>query len=210
MLHFSMEIYIYIYIFSSLSKFSKRVLGEYTFAIHKVVTLSYMKVKEFQLAFEQNRSGFEKILSTYWMHNITNSINAADPNFDVDKVEPLFQSEVINLVECFIFGEQRMEKFVQEFEKGNERKATKCGGVFRSGDPHYSCRECSMDATCVLCAECFQASQHKNHKYRIGNSSGGGCCDCGDEEAWKQFPHCAIHKPDDSQVTIFLCTSSHE
>ena len=162
---------------------------------------SSSKVTDFQLAFEQNRNKFEKTLSSYWLNNVSKLINAADPNFDVETIDQLLQQEVITLVEVFVFGDQKMEKFVEEFEKGSQQKPTKCGGVFRSGDPHYSCRECSTDQTCVLCAECFQASEHKMHKYRIGNSAGGGCCDCGDEEAWKRFPHCAIHKPDESQVS---------
>lgn len=29
--------------------------------------------------------------------------------------------------------------------------------------------------------------------YSTGTSSGGGCCDCGDTEAWKSEPFCDIH-----------------
>lgn len=29
----------------------------------------------------------------------------------------------------------------------------------------------------------------------MSTSSGGGCCDCGDVEAWKKSPFCAIHQP---------------
>lgn len=31
-----------------------------------------------------------------------------------------------------------------------------CGRVFKSGEPTYSCRDCGLDPTCVLCVECFQ------------------------------------------------------
>lgn len=31
------------------------------------------------------------------------------------------------------------------------------------------------------------------HKYRMGTSQGGGCCDCGDVEAWKKAPFCSVH-----------------
>ena len=31
-------------------------------------------------------------------------------------------------------------------------------------------------------------------------SGGGGYCDCGDPEAWKQFPCCEIHTPRSSTV----------
>lgn len=68
-----------------------------------------------------------------------------------------------------------------------------CGKVFKMGDPTYSCRECGMDNTCVLCAECFKRSEHRHHKYKMATSGGGGCCDCGDKEAWKKDPFCDIH-----------------
>ncbi|KAF5270880.1 hypothetical protein FQR65_LT05397 [Abscondita terminalis] len=68
-----------------------------------------------------------------------------------------------------------------------------CGHVFKMGEPTYSCRECGMDNTCVLCVDCFKKSEHRFHKYKMGNSGGGGCCDCGDREAWKKAPFCDIH-----------------
>ncbi|KAJ8678786.1 hypothetical protein QAD02_014573 [Eretmocerus hayati] len=68
-----------------------------------------------------------------------------------------------------------------------------CGRVFKTGEPTYSCRECGMDSTCVLCVDCFKQSAHRNHKYKMGISGGGGCCDCGDKEAWKNEPFCKIH-----------------
>ncbi|XP_050524886.1 E3 ubiquitin-protein ligase UBR2 [Daktulosphaira vitifoliae] len=69
-----------------------------------------------------------------------------------------------------------------------------CGRVFKMGEPTYNCRECGMDSTCVLCVDCFKKSSHKNHKYKMGTSYGGGCCDCGDVEAWKQDAYCQTHK----------------
>ncbi|XP_012287219.1 E3 ubiquitin-protein ligase UBR2 [Orussus abietinus] len=68
-----------------------------------------------------------------------------------------------------------------------------CGRVFKMGEPTYSCRECGLDPTCVLCVNCFKQSAHRNHKYKMGTSGGGGCCDCGDTEAWKNEPFCDIH-----------------
>lgn len=32
-------------------------------------------------------------------------------------------------------------------------------------------------------------------RYKIATSSGGGYCDCGDSEAWKNFVHCKSHAP---------------
>jgi len=70
---------------------------------------------------------------------------------------------------------------------------TICGRMFKMGEPTYSCRECGMDSTCVLCVDCFKQSAHRNHKYKMGTSNGGGCCDCGDTEAWKNEPFCETH-----------------
>ncbi|CAG9128752.1 unnamed protein product [Plutella xylostella] len=69
-----------------------------------------------------------------------------------------------------------------------------CGRVFKCGEPVYSCRECGMDNTCVLCVECFKVSAHRQHKYKICQSNGGGCCDCGDAEAWRRDAFCDKHK----------------
>lgn len=71
-----------------------------------------------------------------------------------------------------------------------------CGRFFKNAEPTYSCRECGMDKTCVLCVDCFKNSPHRFHKYRMGMSGGGGCCDCGDVEAWKKDPFCILHQVD--------------
>lgn len=42
-----------------------------------------------------------------------------------------------------------------------------CGRMFRYGEPTYCCRECATDATCVLCHDCFNNSEHRNHKYKV-------------------------------------------
>ncbi|XP_074531459.1 E3 ubiquitin-protein ligase UBR2 isoform X2 [Halichoeres trimaculatus] len=73
-----------------------------------------------------------------------------------------------------------------------------CGHVFKVGEPTYSCRECAADPTCVLCMQCFLGSVHKEHRYRMTTSGGGGFCDCGDAEAWKKGPYCHKHTPTDS------------
>uniref|UniRef100_A0A8C2ZTZ7 E3 ubiquitin-protein ligase n=1 Tax=Cyclopterus lumpus TaxID=8103 RepID=A0A8C2ZTZ7_CYCLU len=50
------------------------------------------------------------------------------------------------------------------------------------------------DPTCVLCMKCFLGSIHKEHRYRMTTSGGGGFCDCGDAEAWKKGPYCQQHR----------------
>jgi E3 ubiquitin-protein ligase UBR2 len=69
-----------------------------------------------------------------------------------------------------------------------------CVKVFKFGEPTYSCRDCGLDPTCVLCFDCFKNSKHVEHRYKMSTSDGGGYCDCGDVEAWKQFPACPTHE----------------
>uniref|UniRef100_A0A669F0A3 E3 ubiquitin-protein ligase n=1 Tax=Oreochromis niloticus TaxID=8128 RepID=A0A669F0A3_ORENI len=79
----------------------------------------------------------------------------------------------------------------------NNQPSALCGHVFKVGEPTYSCRECAADPTCVLCMKCFLGSVHKEHRYRMTTSGGGGFCDCGDSEAWKTGPYCQKHTPGD-------------
>lgn len=47
-----------------------------------------------------------------------------------------------------------------------------------------------------MCSKCFHATDHENHDVKIWISRGaGGCCDCGDPEAWKVPLCCKIHSP---------------
>ncbi|XP_058507486.1 E3 ubiquitin-protein ligase UBR2 isoform X4 [Solea solea] len=80
----------------------------------------------------------------------------------------------------------------------NNQPSPLCGHVFKVGEPTYSCRECAADPTCVLCMQCFLGSVHKDHRYRMTTSGGGGFCDCGDSEAWKKGPYCQKHTPTDT------------
>ncbi|XP_045778692.1 E3 ubiquitin-protein ligase UBR1 isoform X1 [Maniola jurtina] len=98
---------------------------------------------------------------------------------------------------------QPLEQFVwgsaESCQPPPPRRSTLCGKVFKQGEPAYSCRECGMDNTCVLCVECFKVSAHRHHKYKMGQSGGGGCCDCGDTEAWKRDPFCELHAGPDNE-----------
>lgn len=45
-----------------------------------------------------------------------------------------------------------------------------------------------------MCSRCFHASNHEGHDVKFWVSRGaGGCCDCGDDEAWKSPLECRIH-----------------
>lgn len=73
-------------------------------------------------------------------------------------------------------------------------RGKRCGHIFKAGEATYRCLTCATDETCVLCSRCFDSSDHTAHQYQISISSGNcGCCDCGDEEAWRLPLFCAIH-----------------
>jgi E3 ubiquitin-protein ligase UBR1 len=75
-----------------------------------------------------------------------------------------------------------------------------CGHIFKNGEATYRCKTCTADDTCVLCARCFDASDHEGHQVYVSVSPGNsGCCDCGDDEAWVRPVHCNIHSADSAQ-----------
>ncbi|KAJ5129369.1 uncharacterized protein N7515_005408 [Penicillium bovifimosum] len=79
-------------------------------------------------------------------------------------------------------------------EYSEAARGKRCGHIFRAGEATYRCVTCAADETCVLCSRCFDSSDHTGHQYQISLSSGNcGCCDCGDDEAWRLPLFCAIH-----------------
>ncbi|XP_002101445.3 E3 ubiquitin-protein ligase UBR1 isoform X1 [Drosophila yakuba] len=105
--------------------------------------------------------------------------------------ESLAKEEIIDVVVEFMLGDNPSSALEKLRLEGNT--ATVCGKVFKNGEPTYSCRECGVDPTCVLCVNCFKRSAHRFHKYKMSTSGGGGCCDCGDDEAWKKDHYCELH-----------------
>jgi len=90
-------------------------------------------------------------------------------------------------------------------------KGTACGHIFKNGESTYHCKTCAADDTCVLCAKCFESSDHEGHAVLISVSPGNsGCCDCGDREAWRREVHCSIHTADVSPSSPKLKASGKE
>uniref|UniRef100_A0A8C9WAF7 E3 ubiquitin-protein ligase n=1 Tax=Scleropages formosus TaxID=113540 RepID=A0A8C9WAF7_SCLFO len=105
--------------------------------------------------------------------------------------EELALSLLLQPLEYFLFGEDPHVSLEKLQQSGASSQL--CGRVFKEGETTYSCRDCAIDPTCVLCMDCFQNSIHKGHRYKMHTSSGGGFCDCGDLEAWKTGPCCIKH-----------------
>ncbi|TRY57802.1 hypothetical protein DNTS_027640, partial [Danionella cerebrum] len=102
---------------------------------------------------------------------------------------------LLHPLECFLFGEEPSSGLEKLLQQNSSSSTQQCGLVFKEGETIYSCRDCAIDPTCVLCIGCFQKSVHKSHHYKMHTSSGGGFCDCGDIEAWKTGPCCSQHDP---------------
>lgn len=88
---------------------------------------------------------------------------------------------------CFV-------KVNQYIDAGNERDSfQKIHCIYH----FYITRNCGLDDTCVFCSKCFHATNHDGHDILFSVSPGsGGCCDCGDPEAWKVPLQCKIHSSD--------------
>ena len=94
---------------------------------------------------------------------------------------------------------RRAQGFIEGSEYSEAARGKACGHIFKSGDATYHCKTCTSDDTCVLCTRCFEGSDHTGHLITHGISSGNsGCCDCGDDEAWRLPIKCAIHTLDPS------------
>ena len=76
----------------------------------------------------------------------------------------------------------------------NDSPPSICGKAVSAGLAVYACRDCGQDETCVMCSECFNESEHKNHNYRMSTTDGNGFCDCGDPEAFTRFHLCKTHE----------------
>ncbi|CEG37028.1 hypothetical protein L917_15713 [Plasmopara halstedii] len=74
-----------------------------------------------------------------------------------------------------------------------ERKRV-CGAIFSADEIAYSCRNCQLDTTCVMCKNCFTLSNHSGHDVYFQRTTAGSSCDCGDVHAWKQSGFCSRHK----------------
>ncbi|MGH0154885.1 UNVERIFIED_CONTAM: hypothetical protein FKN15_044511 [Acipenser sinensis] len=122
------------------------------------------------------------------------------PNPNPKNEDMLTQHILTGPMEWYLCGEDPATS-IPKLEQAS-RPSQLCGRVFKVGEPTYSCRDCAADPTCVLCMECFLGSVHKEHRYRMTTSGGGGFCDCGDMEAWKKGPYCQKHEPNSSDPSV--------
>ncbi|GLJ41100.1 hypothetical protein SUGI_0851350 [Cryptomeria japonica] len=103
-----------------------------------------------------------------------------------------FSRESVKWIQWLMFEEMPQAVLV-ELGKQNEGTQGVCGAVWGNNDIAYRCRTCEHDPTCAICVPCFNAGNHVSHDYSMIHT-GGGCCDCGDETAWKLEGFCSNHR----------------
>lgn len=113
-------------------------------------------------------------------------------------IEQRVDDVLLRPLDVFLYGTTDTEEAVKTIRSFNKRP-TVCGHLFKSEEATYFCRDCCVDPTCVLCTDCFLQSEHRKHRYKMNVSAGGGYCDCGDSEAWKQHVHCNLHSPHEDE-----------
>ncbi|PKU37038.1 hypothetical protein llap_12656 [Limosa lapponica baueri] len=91
------------------------------------------------------------------------NIYSAEMDPLLEKQEEMVQAAILYPLECYLFGEDP-DIFLEKLQQSGTSQL--CGKVFKGGETTYSCRDCAVDPTCVLCMDCFQNSIHKNHRYK--------------------------------------------
>lgn len=141
------------------------------------------------------KTDLEKLLFEQWK-NFVPQCYVFHTQLTQGILERQVQEILLRPLDIFLYGTLDTEEAIKTIRSFNKRP-TVCGRLFKSEEPTYFCRDCCVDPTCVLCTECFLQSEHRKHRYKMNISAGGGYCDCGDSEAWKQYVHCSIHAPND-------------
>ncbi|OII74371.1 uncharacterized protein cubi_01215 [Cryptosporidium ubiquitum] len=75
----------------------------------------------------------------------------------------------------------------------------RCSQIWSGQHIAYRCITCGTSTSSCICVDCFQNGNHENHEYYIYKSDYGGCCDCGDEQAWSKEGFCRKHNIKDIQ-----------
>ncbi|KAH8933083.1 hypothetical protein BDL97_18G012900 [Sphagnum fallax] len=71
---------------------------------------------------------------------------------------------------------------------------SQCTTVWSKDMVAYRCRTCQVNDSSAICEKCYHEGDHHKHEFVMYHSESGGCCDCGDKDAWKEEGFCKIHQ----------------
>ena len=125
-------------------------------------------------------------------------------------MEELFSGapqEVVNSIErldslflLWTFGDD--EQAFDELQQTDFCNQTACGKLLGAKELYFRCLDCDMsphpDFYTVLCAACFEKSDHKGHRILVckkDDEGAAGTCDCGDPEVFNSRGFCTNHQP---------------
>jgi hypothetical protein len=131
---------------------------------------------------------------------------------DIYNLKPMAQPQCITDTTAQVLKKlfaQQQQSLQQSTSADSPFKRNRpCGYVFQRGDIAWNCRTCQTDPTCVICDECFRNSKHDGHEVYFHRTQPGGCCDCGDSEAWNVTGCCDKHRPISDENTDVVAEGS--
>ena len=126
------------------------------------------------------------------------------PTFDDSELGKLFLESHMSKSQAQLASYSKV-LLTSVFEKENFAAAAKeafstmkssskpvCGKILTKNDIGFKCLDCEKDPTCIICKDCFENADHKNHRILVQKSV-AGCCDCGDPDAWQESGFCKNH-----------------
>nr|CCA16021.1 conserved hypothetical protein [Albugo laibachii Nc14] len=111
-----------------------------------------------------------------------------------DDASPIqFLCDTLLVAQCLAPKETHLHahQIIDKMERSTRKRI--CGEVFGADEIAYSCRDCQVDPTCVICNDCFLRSDHTGHTVHFQRTAAGSSCDCGDPQAWKRNGFCCNH-----------------
>ena len=108
---------------------------------------------------------FQKVLYEHWKLFVPQCFV-----FPTQLIKGIVQQRVEDILlrplDIFLYGTSEIDEAKTKIRSFNKRP-TVCGHLFKSDEPTYFCRDCCVDATCVLCTDCFLQSEHRKHRYKV-------------------------------------------
>eukprot|EP01083_Nonionella_stella_P096740 272024_1 len=106
--------------------------------------------------------------------------------------ESISKSHCVDWVRCILSGGNGTDSFLTNLSKLTGARS-RCAEKWSGNHTAFRCKQCNMSESSCICVECFKNSNHADHEFFVYRSSLGGCCDCGDENAWKAHGFCSNH-----------------
>jgi Putative zinc finger in N-recognin (UBR box) len=101
--------------------------------------------------------------------------------------------KVASLMLTTAFGRKDFSEYLKDIYTGKTVKTGICRKLLKTKvDVGYQCLDCQKDPTCIICAGCFEKSNHKGHRIFLKQHV-SGMCDCGDIDAWEIKGNCSDH-----------------